>query len=499
LILKIIISTGCVSGVVLAEVYFIRRAVRMRRDGMGGFGKLSLRLAVAQLYSAAVLFVFFLGLPGTAGSVLCGYAIIDLKTHDDMTGVISDDAEIIEYLKSTDSPVHLYDASGPEGVVLAKRDLLSKEKLTEYEATVLPIAAMLMSSDEEKMHLVPETNSLVYTKFIPGKTEPLLIELALSYVRLNSSSAAKLAYSDNGLPKIDYVRDEEYVQYVKIKKEQSQNEYQEILRSDIKYNEQIRKDCAVINADNVRIIRDGEADYQKNCTVQQNYSNCAEFKAEIEENIRISKEAKASCTENDTVLDSQYEQLESEIKNGGEVDLLSDNQDELSAGMYFPDFERVVMKVIESERSFFYVEVLLHELFHHYSGGGPDLPVFINEGITEYLTYKSLGVTDYGIAEKAGYFKEAQIIMALLEKIPEEELLSVYFGATETSFEELFSRYFEGVEYDEFVRMGDTIFMSTYEVDSGLEENWLDLEVDHPHVGAVRELMGLERLKFYIF
>jgi len=179
-------------------------------------------------------------------------------------------------------------------------------------------------------------------------------------------------------------------------------------------------------------------------------------------------------------------------------DVLEEQKGELSNGIYFPDIQNVYMRVIPNQDAFVYLNTLLHELFHHYSKGGSELPAFLNEGITDFQTLKSFNLSDYEIAGSSGYFKEVQVVFALLERIPEEELMNVYFNNNIVAFEQLFKKYFPEANYETFLSKGDAIFKETYEASEQIpNRGFWDTDIDHPSVQDVRLLLGLEQTKFF--
>lgn len=498
----IVIALCCMAHFFVADFFLTKSAIIKSRElGSGGI-RLMARVLWAQFVSLGIM-VLSLPLILLVSMIALGwYGFVDIKTHLDMDGVVTDDAAIVEHIKKSDKVVRIYDARGKEGVVLAKRDLKGKGPLTAYEAAVLPVLVRIMPADDvPTTYFVPETNSLVYTSFILDRTEPMIIELAYSYMRNSDKKEVADAFSEVGPPTVDYVHDDEYKKFVKEKRSEQIAEYISTLSEYIEYNEEIMAQCSSDAIYNKGLIRETEEMYQKGCVEDDLYSDCAEIKDSIEYNKNLLAENAEICRENQLVLDEQYETLEAVDQEVQEYDdTIGNNISELSAGMYFPDAKKVVMRVSEDFNSFSYMEVLLHEMLHHYSHGGPYLEQFLNEGITEYLTYDQLGVEDIDMPEIAGYYKELQIVMALLEKIPEDELLEVYFDGEENSFRTLFRKYFPRVDYQDFLEKGNQVFLSTYEAENNLsEEGTFDTEVDHPHVQDIREFLGLERLKFYSF
>lgn len=177
-------------------------------------------------------------------------------------------------------------------------------------------------------------------------------------------------------------------------------------------------------------------------------------------------------------------------------DLLEGGKAKTGGGVYLPGTQTIYMKITPDKVAFNYLSNLLHESLHHYSKKGSDLPVFINEGITEYITLKSFTLSDYRIADITGYFREVQAIMALLEKIPEQEIIAAYFANDGKMFETTFKKAFPGVNYKVFLSKGDMMYKETFgetgpESDSG--------PIDPSSVRDLRTFLGLKPEKFRTF
>ncbi len=178
-------------------------------------------------------------------------------------------------------------------------------------------------------------------------------------------------------------------------------------------------------------------------------------------------------------------------------DLLEAGKGKLGGGVYLHDTQTIYMKIIPGKVALNYLSNLLHESLHHYSRKGSALPVFINEGITEYTALKSFKLSDYEIADITGYFKEVQALMAILEKIPEQEIMTAYFANDEKIFEAAFKKAFPGVNYEVFLSKGDTMYKETFEeIGPRSDSGSSDTPIDHPSVRDFRTFLGLNPAKF---
>jgi hypothetical protein len=431
-----------------------------------------------------------------------------MNAKEALNGTVSDDKEIIKNIQASSSVIDVYDASDEAGAVLAKRGLKKKEKLTVYEGTVLPLLAKFKRKDPEgKLFFIPSTNSVVYTNFSKGRTDPIIIELAFNHLKYHPNPAVSSLFKKMPKPAaVTYLDDQAYAPYITKKsdelKQKMLSHNQKILsdfKSQISSNEKIVSECKAQDTANAKLVAGQENEYRQDCVIKVNYSNCAEFRKEVDENKKISREAADTCQENKAVLAPQYkefEQLKADVEK--EASIASEKQHtELTAGLYLSETKNVYMRVIPDQDAIVYLTNLLHELFHHYSGASPALATFINEGTTDYLTYKSFNLSDYEIAGATGYFKEVQAVMALLEKIPESELLTAYFTNNPAALEASFKKYFPEVDYEIFLSKGDDMYKETYE-ETGpkFDLGFWDSGIDHPAVRDLRTFMGLEPGKF---
>ena len=492
------------------EVFSIIRLFKLRKIEGSGSLKMLFRFLSAQAIGAgAVTFSFlFILVVSLEASFVYGYGDLKMSAGAALNGTIADDKEIIKNIQASSSVIDVYDASDEAGAVLAKRDLKRKEKLTTYEGTVLPLLAKFKRKDPAgTSFFIPSTNSVVYTNFIKGRTDPIIIELAFNHLKYHPNPAVASLFEKKPKPAaVTYLNDQAYAPYVEKKRNELNQEtlsYNQKILSDFKSiiasNEKIVSECKVQDAANAKVVAEQESDYQQNCVLKVNYSNCAEFRNDINENKKISREAADVCQENKAVLAPQYkefEQLKADVEKEAST-ALEKQHSELTAGLYFSETKNVYMRLIPDQDAFVYLNTLLHELFHHYSGAGSELPTFINEGITDYLTYKSFNLSDYEIAGASGYFREVQAVMALLEKIPESELLTVYFTNNAAALEASFKKYFPEVDYEIFLSKGNDMYKETYEeIGPKFNLGFWDTDIDHPAVRDLRTFMGLEPGKF---
>ncbi|GEM_PF-2407350 len=488
----------------IVEVFSIIRLFKLRKIEQSGILKMLFRFTMAQATAAGISFLSFILIFAASLGVAFAYGYADLKMNvkEALAGAVVDDQEVIKNIQTSSSLIDIYDASGDLGAVLAKRDLKKKETLTTYEGVVLPLLIKFSGKDTEgRSFFITDTNSVVYTNFSKDRTDKIIIELAFNHLRYNPNPIVASSFKKSPKPiTVVYLDDLAYVPFRNKVLGEINTKILNDFKATISSNEKIVSGCRAIDADNAKLIAQQESDYQKNCIVEANYSNCADFRQGIDENKSSSQESADVCRKNNAVLASQYEEfkkLKADVLKAASSGL-EEQRGELSAGSYSSDTQSIYMRVIPDQDAFVYLTTLLHELFHHYSKGGGELPLFVNEGITDYLTYKSFKLSDYEMVNATGYFKEIQTAMALLEKIPEQELMTAYFGNNARAFEASFKKAFAGVDYKIFLSKGDAMHRETYEeIAPTFKLGFWDTEIDHPSVQDMRTFLGLDAKKFY--
>ncbi len=134
---------------------------------------------------------------------------------------------------------------------------------------------------------------------------------------------------------------------------------------------------------------------------------------------------------------------------------------------------------------------MVHEMLHMYSyDDALWLPVAFNEGMTDYLATKAMGYDELDSIRAAGYPLEVQVVMALLEKIPYDDLLKIYFTKDEAALKASMKQYFPSTDYKTFMDRYDAIFAGTFHV-NGAGHAFDTRLIDHGDVVDMRRLLGL--------
>ena len=252
------------------------------------------------------------------------------------------------------------------------------------------------------------------------------------------------------------------------------------------------------------VIDDG-IKYDEGCIRAKKYNDCEEFKKIIEENkIAIAKNRLIiEENHNNAIINNQEivktvadikKEMNDLVKEGS--DNILNNQSKYSVGVAF-DNDTIYLKYhkdnpVNSKM----LATLTHELLHIYSyNKSRTLPNPINEGITDYLTYQAMGLSQIDSIRAAGYPIETQVVLALLEKIKKEDLIRVYFSGKEEDFKKLMKASFPNVDYKDFSSRMNRIYNKTYRV-GGIFRSFEKALIDHEEVVEIRKLLGLPDKKF---
>ncbi len=486
---------------IISEILLITKILLLKKSEQSGYKKLIVRFLGVQLISLSSLVISFFSISIISIIIASTVGLIDLNSSvkSAKLDAISENQKIIENIRQSRAKIDIYDSSNEFGLVLSNRDLQKRKELSIYSGIILPIIAKIYKTDIAENFYMPSTNSVVYTNFTKNKSDQILSELAINHVKNTDSDAIRASFRDKNSPTIIFIEDDQYAPLMMLKLKELNRDNLNNTREIIKSNEIILNQCIATEKSNERLVIDQEADYEKNCVKSVNYNDCKEFRKKIDENLAISKTTSNTCINNRNLLNSQYAEVGNLEKsfNEKENSTLEMQKQNLSTGMYFEDIKTIYMRIIANQDPFDYVRVILHELMHHYSTT-VNMPTFINEGITELYTYRSLNYDNYEIAKTAFYYKEVQIIMALLEKIPEEELLTLYTGKNKTTFENLFKKYFPLTDYKKFIAMGDEIFKESYNASENAKKSgYFETKPDNSSVMEIRTFLGLDKNKFY--
>jgi hypothetical protein len=419
--------------------------------------------------------------------------------------------EILSKIKANNEPVTIVVGYRSNGVSIPL--LTNTNNETFFDKLVIPSTLSLYANEtlvdkqwnESPIWYFPEDHTLVITDLT--KISPVLQDIVIDL--MGDRNPEQYAKQLNELKKLDsyqIVDANKYTQYYIQKVNDSNNKTKKLLEDNLQSNLNVITECSNAISSNKEVLRKDEEDYQKNCIEREFYNNCSvflgnigKFKAEMLDvenecahEVKLAYEYNKDITKSiDDINNSQekYEDPESVDRKIAE----------LSAGVFISP-SSIYLRNTEDQYELF--RVALHEYIHYsVSSENRNLPEFFDEGMTDYIVGNSLGYDDFYKVADAGYFAETQIILALLEKIPLNELMSVYISGDNAKFEELFNKYFNTMIYADFEKQGDEIFKTSYAVEGKQFEYDPFSARDYVHINIVENIrtqLGLdERFDYY--
>lgn len=403
--------------------------------------------------------------------------------------------------------IKIYADYGSGGTLLAVfYNEKKSQKLTLYESFYLPLYfahhAVIPEAIKEKspeMIFVPPGSLIINN--VETKDRIKAIILPVSQTMLTHTFGHYISASPDRLKAFEIFDDSVYADKYLAKVRENWNK--DISQNEQAYaiNNEIIKDYpalqTTLEANYQKYVLDEQIDYQKNCVAEVRYNNCSELQKTIDDNIRIVSDDKDSALKNYNEAIANNKKISSflveereHLNNLTKDDSLDRNLGEYSTAVTL-NYEVVYLRTQPLREDTF--RLFIHELLHVYSRNG--LPDVINEGMTDYLAMKTMNYDDLDKVRAAGYPLEVQVIMALLEVVPEDELTSLYFNSTEKEWRALMKKYFPHTDYQSFMRDAGVIFEGTYHTNQQSYTLAKGL-FDHPEVQTVREDLGLPKTKF---
>lgn len=129
---------------------------------------------------------------------------------------------------------------------------------------------------------------------------------------------------------------------------------------------------------------------------------------------------------------------------------------ELQSGIFEPP-QTILIKYTSGLTPANYYYTLLHELAHYYSyHTKASLPIFLEEGITDYIALKS-GQPTLSTAKIDGYPDEMQIVHSLILLLGEDQVIKLYFDKSTISWANLIDSKCGKGCYKKLVSLGEQL------------------------------------------
>jgi hypothetical protein len=404
------------------------------------------------------------------------------------------------------SDFKIYPDYGIDGLLLAV--ILQNTKgrnLSHFESFYLPIyfskKDIPTEFDGSKLIKMGENTYIIGPELTKEDVEDILRPLAEKYTFKTYSGLVK---SMGKLKTFTLINDEKYSA---VSKEKLLDSYNKVISENEKsyaVNEGIIKEYPILidklNKDYQKYVVELEKEYELGCVQKVRYSDCTDFKATTEKNRMDIEEARKDITNNfndanriNAEISILLKDMKSELEQQLDIeDNITEQSDAVAFGSDTIFIRYIDGRGIDSDL----IRLTVHELLHIYSHNDEKyLPTAFDEGMTEYLAHRAMGFSEKDSVRVSGYPLEVQVIYALLEKIPEEDLVNAYFSMDEKIFKSLFKKHFTDTSYDSFIREYNRIFDATYNV--GGEGYTFNNELfDHERVRKIRMLLGLELYRY---
>lgn len=296
---------------------------------------------------------------------------------------------------------------------------------------------------------------------------------------------------------------ENYIAYQKIEEEKGKNEVLNAINS-------VKKDIAYLDgiiSDNQNIIDNYESNIKRNeadydyyvndlqdtynrlCT-SSDYPECKALKSRINENKEViekertdittnrknaeiyNNEARASKEQYMSVLDSlqrTYDKMLSEP-------VTAEYQD----GISYPAQGKTFINFYTSDngKTFNgYLFTTLHEYLHQasYTDGEAELPMCLEEGITDHTAALLLKEAVPASDNYVTYIFEEGVVKIMLDKVPFDELMSLYFDKSDAKLKSLFEKYYDASLYKDFVNKCNYLYYTDINDLEAKEQRYKDV------------------------
>lgn len=360
-------------------------------------------------------------------------SVLTDPTKRQSAGIIDSIASISAVLQQNPQPPVFFEYKPQAEAVLQALGIQHNQKDTLYRSIVIAHQAYAKSSLVIPADaLLFPTHTLVVVKHNKDMIDPLAIPLVKM---LANSAYGQYLTAHKAEPEIRVLTEKEYIDVLQKKKEE---EKQKMIG-------------------HLAYLRSGLAEIEQALAELATYKNSAPVYYHALIDARIQEL---------TLLRSRYygviEQQQEAIKR------FEDNpiSFEMQAGIFTPP-KNIYLKYYQDERVPFsaYLETLLHEYLHYQDNNGSrDLPVFLEEGVTDYL---ALGVTKNFLAVQwaiasvpnyTGYPEFVSIVKTIAAAVPKEDFLQAYFHRDEQAFKNLINNRFGTGVYDQLKEKTDELY-----------------------------------------
>lgn len=505
LVLPVVGEIACI-----AFLFTLRKSSRKR--------VLVLFFIIFQLVLAGILF-YYLYIPERAVNALTKKANSEIKqaiellnSKEQLNQVLATPADCISCtinkIEQSEKLPLIIDTNPAEIAVMkiGGTDLNSKSSF--YKAVVIPYLLFNKGNNSDldndlsksyfEMILFPDSTLIIgfATRQSVQSLAPILSRRLLQQ-QLSDYAENKRVIEFNVLDQKDYVN------YQTIEEEKSKKEILNAInevKNDISYLDGIITDNQNIidnyeanvnrNKDDYDYyVSDLQETYDRLCETND-YPECKALKSRINENRQVvekeradldenrknaeiyNNEAHASRQEYISVLDS-LQRTYNKMLNEPITAEYQDGISYTSQGKTFINFYTT-----DTTKSFnAYLFTSLHEYLHQisYTDGESGLPMCLEEGITDRTAALLLKEITQNSDDYITYVFEEGVVNIMLDTIPFDELMGVYFDKSDTRLKSLFEKYYDSSSYKDFVNKCNYLYYTDVNDLEAKNQNYKDI------------------------
>ncbi len=402
--------------------------------------------------------------------------VIQQLENPSKNNIESDLSEIYKKISNQKNLPVIIEDFPKEQAILATLHIKKDKKESLYKAAVIPYQLAYspeLAQQKEKIQfqiLFFPDNTLIVQSFNNEIIEKLIPVFAEKLVKSEFNKQIKQIAT---LPIVNVPNEKEYLVIRKQEEEKRKNELLTYI-TNIKNNMSLSQSAFSKNEANIKDVNAeydrykayGE-DWARNCkrdfgdekcregeqTISSNLTNLLNYK---EENIQANKDIQINIQLAQSYLYTAQKSYEDFLNKPS----IPENE----GGVFVPP-NTIHLKYFPLQKMLFscYLITGVHEYLHFFSYATSNsnnvLPVFIDEGITDYL---ALVVNDSFLKKQtqclgSGYPNEIEIIKTIIKITSEDKLQDIYFSKDENELENYIDNYFSKGMYEEVKNKGNLL------------------------------------------
>lgn len=362
----------------------------------------------------------------------------------------------------------------PRGeAILQSLGITHNNKNTLYRAAIIPYQvyfAQEIATQKERLNfeaLLFPTNSLVVYSINEDVLEQLIPVLAEKIVRSKFEPYLKNLKT---VPVVDVLEEEDYLA---IRAKQKEKEKKRLETQVREIQNALNQLDASIEKEQ-RYVREADAEYSSyEARYRDWFADCV---AVLGNDSQFCQDGKGKISENLQTILNDKRDAEKYVEEAKSVkpsyitnlELARHYYDEFLKNPNSPGFEdgiflspnMIYIKYQPSKDYPFtnYFSMAIHEYLHFFSfvtsSGDDSLPVFIDEGITDYLTVITIDSFLNRKTQYISYVNEVEIIKKIVEIISDEKLREIYFSKSEGQLKELIDGNLSKGKYEQIKSKG---------------------------------------------